>query len=243
MKKKNKFWLCPLIVLGYVLILTNGCKKDDEKNNNSTVTDIDGNVYHKVKIGTQTWMVENLKTTRYRNGTPIENQTDNSNWGINIIGAYAWYENDIKWKDKYGALYNWYAVNNANALCPTGWHVPSDEEWKILEGAVDSEYGVGDPKWDDTGYRGFDVGKNLKSTSGWNNNGNGTDLYGFSALSGGSRYYAGGFYSLGNYGYWWSSDEASTGGAWGRVLGYSGGQSYRGGYDNDYDFSVRCLRD
>ncbi len=108
------------------------------------INDIDGNTYNTVLIGTQCWMKENLKTTTYANGTPIPNVTDNTAWQNLTTGAYAWYENEIGWKDSYGALYNWYTTVDANGLCPTGWHVPAQSEWTDLTnhiGGIDSPYG------------------------------------------------------------------------------------------------------
>ena len=137
----------------------------------------DVQTYNTVLIGSQCWMKENLNYA-----------TGNSwCWGNNSSNC-----------DTYGRLYDWATIMNGESssngvpsgvqgICPTGWHVPSDEEWKILEGTVDSQYGVGDPEWDDTGYRGYDAGNNLKSTNGWNLGGNGTDSYGFTALPGGYR--------------------------------------------------------
>ena len=104
------------------------CKKDKGM---PTVTDIDGNVYHTVKIGTQTWMVENLKTTHYNDNTPITPITDNTAWKNAIAPGYCWYDNDIANKTPYGALYNWYTVNTGK-LAPKGWHIPSTTEWQTL---------------------------------------------------------------------------------------------------------------
>jgi uncharacterized protein (TIGR02145 family) len=97
-----------------------------------SMTDQDGNIYRTVTIGTQVWMVEDLKTTKYRNGDPIPNVTGNSDWAALTSGAYCWYNNDIANKPTYGALYNWYAANDARYLAPAGWHVPSDAEWTTL---------------------------------------------------------------------------------------------------------------
>jgi uncharacterized protein (TIGR02145 family) len=102
------------------------------------VTDIDGNVYKTIKVGTQTWIKENLKTTKYSDGTAIPNVKDNAVWTQLYTGAYCWYNNDAATnKVVYGALYNWYAVsatsNGGKNVCPTGWHVPSDAEWTALE--------------------------------------------------------------------------------------------------------------
>jgi uncharacterized protein (TIGR02145 family) len=101
--------------------------------------DIDGNYYTTVKIGTQVWIAENLRTTKYSNGTPIPYIEDNKTWsgltlGVVKTGAYCWYNNDsAKYKNIYGALYNWYAIIDSNGLCPDDWHVPTDGEWAILE--------------------------------------------------------------------------------------------------------------
>jgi uncharacterized protein (TIGR02145 family) len=97
-----------------------------------TVVDIDNNIYNTITIGTQTWMKENLKTTKYNDGTAIPLIEDTTAWGVQPTPAYCWYNNDSsKYKNPYGAFYNWYVVNAGN-LCPTGWHVPSDVEWTIL---------------------------------------------------------------------------------------------------------------
>jgi uncharacterized protein (TIGR02145 family) len=179
-----------------------------------------GQVYNTVLIGNQCWLAENLNY-----------ETGNS-WC---------YHNDPSNCDTYGRLYDW---ETALTVCPSGWKLPSDDEWKILEGTVDSQYPVGDPEWDDTGYRGLDAGKNLKSTSGWSSNGNGTDLYGFGARPGGYRSSGGVFTTLGYLGRWWSSSEYSGSGVWYRALYHDSGGSFRSDYDYEASgFSVRCLKD
>ena len=125
MNTKNKLLIYQLILIGIILIFAN-CKK----NETAVVTDFDGNVYDTITIGTQVWMVENLRTIHYNNGTYIPNVTD-STWQKLSTGAYCWYNNNVIFKDTYGALYNWYAVNTGK-LCPTGWHVPTDDEWTTL---------------------------------------------------------------------------------------------------------------
>ena len=111
-------------------------KKETVNNNNttpaSTVTDIDGNVYHFETIGTQVWMVENLKTTKYRDGTSIPNVTINSAWSSLTTGAYCDYSNTSSNSDVYGRMYNWYAINDTHHICPAGWHIPTDAEWTTL---------------------------------------------------------------------------------------------------------------
>ena len=206
-----------------------------------TVTDADGNVYNTILINGKLWFKENLRTTKYNNGTNIPNVTDNGTWADLSTPAYCWYNNDIANKPTYGALYNWYAVETGN-LCPTGWHVPTDAEWYAMENYVDPT--INDPNA--AGWRGTDGGTKLKATSGWNSGGNGIDSYGFSALPGGYRarsYYFGTFSNAGNYGYWWSSTENDATDAWYRNMGYRHGSVNRSHNDKRYGFSVRCVRD
>ena len=155
-----------------------------------TVVDIDGNVYHTVTIGTQVWMVENLKTTKYNDGTAIPLVTDSAAWDELTTPGYCWYNNDsATYKNPYGALYNWYAVSTGK-LAPTGWHVPTDSEWAVLTTYVGNTY-----------YGGLDsAGGALKSTDKtyWlSPNTGATNSSGFSALPGGFRDYVGTFYSIG----------------------------------------------
>ncbi len=217
-------------LLSALVMVNITCKKDDNNNNPPDnnggggngcdgITEITygGQTYNTVEIGDQCWLKENL----------------------NYQAGNSWcYDNDPSNCDTYGRLYDW---ETALDVCPSGWHLPSDDEWKILEGTVDSQYPVGDPVWDDTGYRGFDAGENLKSTSGWNSTG--TNLYGFDALPGGHRDIIGSFYRLSYSGYWWSSSEGSGSYAWGRHQGFDSDGSLRYYYYNTYGFSVRCLKD
>jgi uncharacterized protein (TIGR02145 family) len=214
-----------------------------------TVTDIDGNLYNTVLIGNQCWMKENLKTATYRNGTSIPNITDSTEWSNMTTDAYVWYNNDISWKDKYGALYNWFAIINPGGLCPTGWHVPTDDEWTTL---TDYIGGTGEPHGNELKScrqvnSPLGGGCNTNEHPRWKediNNGNyGTDDYGFSGLPGGFRDGSGPFYDVGYSGGWCSSTEYSSGGAWGRYLSFLYGGVYVNYYDEQFGFSVRCLRD
>jgi len=133
MNKKKRIWFYPLLALGFVFILTNSCKKDDESPSN-TVKDIDGNVYHTVTIGTQVWMVENLKTTKYRNGDLIGTSTPAT---LDIRGEsnpkYQWaYDGNESNVAVYGRLYAWYTLTDSRNVCPIGWHAPTDTEWTTL---------------------------------------------------------------------------------------------------------------
>lgn len=203
-----------------------------------TLIDFDGNIYNTVVIGPQCWMKENLKTNHYRNGTPIEYPgSDNNSWNNNSTGAYAWYDNDISWKDSYGALYNWHAVNNANGLCPTGWHVQTEPEFMAMRIYLGSS---------------FDAGGKMKSTRTvpdphprWESpNWYATNESNWSGLPGGLRdSYNGIFSEIGTSGYWWSSSEVNTYNASARFLYYQDGYPMIIERSKRNGFSVRCLRD
>ncbi len=207
-----------------------------------TVTDIDGNVYRTVVIGNYLWIAENLKVITYNNGTKIPNITDSILWTGLTTGAYCWYHNDGTNAKTYGALYNWHAVNTGR-LCPNGWRIPTDEEWKNLEGNADTRFGQGNPVWDEQDGRGKDAGKRLKATSGWSTGGSGTDKVGFSARPGGERCSNGRFFVAGRSGFWWSSTGYSESFAWYRNLIYGLDDMYRNIHPKWMGFSVRCLRD
>ncbi|PJA37351.1 hypothetical protein CO181_03835, partial [candidate division WWE3 bacterium CG_4_9_14_3_um_filter_43_9] len=138
-------------------------------------------------------------------------------------GHFYCYDDNEANCDTYGGLYQWdemmqyTATQGVQGICPTGWHIPTDDEWKVLEGTVDSQYGVGHPQWDLYLWRGFDAGKHLKTTTGWNTN-TGTDTFGFSALPGGASGPDGNFVFLGSLVYWWTSTEYSSTNKWCRAL-------------------------
>lgn len=212
-----------------------------------TVTDIDGNIYHTVTIGKQIWMVENLKTTKYRNGDPIPNITDNSAWSNRNTGAYCNYENDSKNVIINGRLYNWFAVSDIRNIAPTGWHVPTDAEWTTLELYLAMNgYGYGGS--------GDDIGKSMAATTGVSfssnegtigndpasNNSSGFTGY----LSGARGISTGAFSNIGAISFWWSSDSyESTEDALVRYLSFQISVLYKYIYDKRYGFSVRCLKD
>jgi uncharacterized protein (TIGR02145 family) len=205
-----------------------------------TVKDINGNTYNTIIIGSQVWMVENLKTTKYRDGSPIPNVTDNNEWGNLTTGAQCNYNNNVANGTKYGKLYNWYAVNDSRNIAPTGWHVASDAEWDTLKTYVTANRGTFGS-----------VAKALASTTDWASStaagAIGNDLTknnttGFTALPGGNRYLNGNYSNVGNYGGWWSSAEDSTSGAWIRYVYYSNSKMYRS-YVKEGGFSVRCVKD
>ena len=202
---------------------------------NSTITDVDGNVYTSVTIGTQEWMIENLRTTKYSDGTAIPNVTDKTQWTVLSTGSWCHYDNDNQYDTIYGKLYNWYAVETGK-LCPTGWHVPTDAEWTVLTDYLTAN-----------GHSGAE-GTALKATSGWNDyngqSGNGTDDYGWNGLPGGYlRGNNGDFDIIGTNGLWWSSSNDASGSAWYRILNNHNDElatSY--GYQRN-GYNIRCLRD
>ena len=204
----------------------------------------EGLVYNTIQIFSLCWLKENLNVGTMIPGT--QEMTDDG-----IMEKYC-YNNEEDNCDIYGGLYQWdemmqyTTTQGVQGICPPGWHIPTDEEWKVLEGCVDSQYGVGDPGWDYTVWRGYDAGLNMKSTIGWYGGGNGTDLFGFSGLPGGHRYNDGGFNYVGNHGGWWSATEGNDGCAWGRGLdSYGQGANAVGRYCyyQWLGLSVRCLRD
>jgi uncharacterized protein (TIGR02145 family) len=191
-----------------------------------TVADVDGNVYSTIQIGTQVWMTSNLKTTRYRNGTSIPNVTDANIWSNLTTGAWAIYDNATVYNTTYGKLYNWFVVSNTAGLCPAGWHVPSYNEWTVLSNFLST-----------------DVGAKMKSISGWSNNGNGSNTSGYNGLPGGRRTDGGTYTDVSNYGFFWSSSEASSSVAWNGVLYSSSNDFNRFNIHKQSGFSVRCIRD
>jgi len=207
------------------------------------VTDFDGNVYHTVIIGTQVWMSENLKVTHYRNGEPIPDVIGDSEWANLTTGACC--EKSAAWGDVYGKFYNGYAVLDSRNLAPTGWHIPSDAEWKILEGTVDSQFPVGDGEWDITSWRGSDAGGNLKAISNhWTGNVGATDESGFSALPGGAREPSNGWFSYETFNaVFWASTALNQLNTWGRSLACDYTTVERQSGNNAYGGSVRCVKD
>lgn len=212
------------------------------------IKDIDGNEYKTVSIGNMIWMAENLKTTKYNEGTPIKHINDRFVWKEIKSGGYMWYEYKEKnYKDLYGALYNWYAVNTGK-LCPEGWHVPSDDEWNSLEIIL----GMSRYEANNISYRSTSKGGQLKSAGTvqaqdglWHTPNEGaTNETGFSANPGGFTYYNDGFsYGMGSYGFWWSSTEYSETDAWYRLLYFYSAFMSRNSYNKGYGFSVRCIKD
>jgi len=247
MKNYNTKFTAQLISVFIIFLFFNSCEKDKDENtdssNNGTnptwtcgdpiVDTRDGKNYNTAQIGNHCWMAENLN---YETGNSWCYEDDPSNCNI------------------YGRLYDWYTLMNGEAssnsvpsgvkgICPDGWHVPGDDEWKILEGTTDTKYPVGDTVWDGIETRGYDAGKRLKSTSGWSGNDISTDAFGFSALPGGVRYPYGGFLNIYSSGYFWTSTGISGDYAWLHYLSW--GTDGAGRYTNNkgIGYSLRCVKD
>ena len=200
------------------------------------IVDIEGNSYQTVYIGTQHWMAENLKNSKYSDGTKIPHVT---NKFYLYEGAWAYYNDNDTYNEKYGKLYNWYAVspttNGNKNICPTGWHVPTDAEWTVVTDYLGGKSVAGGKM------------KQVGTTSWDSPNTEATNMSLFTGLPGGyrDRYgYQGhkGIY-IGVASYWWSSSEYDKSNAWYRYLTTSSGDAFSSKSDKDYGFSVRCLRD
>lgn len=246
-----KKFLTLSVIIATVAIIFSSCSKDDDKDpasNNplngkttaqfnssvtyGTMTDQEGNVYKTVTIGTQTWMAENLRATKYNDGTAIPLITDNTAWSNLSSGAYCNYNNTSNTDTiaTYGRLYNWFAVNTGK-LAPTGWHVPTDAEWTQLTDYLGGK-SVAGGKIKETG------------TTHWADPNTGaTNETGFTALPGGYRDYDDGFGSVGVYCVWWSATERSATDAWARDMYYGSSSVGRLNYSKELGFSVRCVRD
>ncbi len=199
------------------------------------VTDIDGNTYKTTIIGKQEWMAENLKVSKYNDGTTIPNVTDNTQWSNLTTGSCTYYNNDVANNAKYGKLYNWYAVsptkNGNKNVCPTKWHVPTGAEWTILTDYLGGVTVAGGKM------------KEVDTTNWTSPNISATNTSLFTGLPGGVRLKNGNYYSIGKDGNWWSSSEYDSENAW-----YRGVRSIDGVVPSYYNYkkaelSVRCLRD
>lgn len=216
------------------IYITTGCRSaSDKPGSRETVSDTEGNIYTTVQIGTQVWMAENLRSTYFSDGNPIELVEDYDEWANLTLPAYSWYNNDSLNSVDYGALYNCYAIETEK-LCPEGWHIPSDEDWIKLEsklggasiaGAAMKEAGLAHWKTPNT---------------------QASNESGFNALPGGYRSYNGTFNLLRIDGFWWSSSEKSWYGSTNTViyrnLKYDGPDLYREVAMKANGFSVRCVK-
>ena len=222
---------------------------------NSAITDIDGNEYATVQIGDRIWMTENLRTVHYSDGNPIPYVETMEDWMAlgTDAKAYCYYENGDMAFETYGALYTWGAAMNeaessnevpsdVQGVCPSGWHLPSDAEWKELE----MHLGMSELTAKDDGWRGWDEGGMMKQT--------GTELWlepnematnesGFTALPGGFRDADGTYGYVGSFTSFWSTTGYDADGAWLRGLHAGRGEILRDVYPRKNGFSVRCIKD
>jgi uncharacterized protein (TIGR02145 family) len=216
----NKIKIFTFILFGFILILTSNCKKEDETNISTTVSDIDGNVYNTIAIGDYIWMSEDLKVTHYRNGDPITNMPE---WTNHTSGAYLDYSRTPGSSTKNDKLYNWYAVNDNRNLAPAGWHVPSLAEWITVITYLGGENVAG--------------GKlKEEGTIHWEDPNTGaTNESGFLALP----------FSEGDFGGWWSisGDVYDTTRAFSLTLSNISSWTYFRNDDKEYTFFVRCIKD
>lgn len=225
-----KFNFLKYLIVIFGIYIISGCEKDSDINANKLL-DVDGNIYNTITIGSQVWMAENLKTTKYNDGTAIPLLTDITAWQTPNNAGYCWYNNDSSTNAHiYGALYNWHTVKSEK-LCPSGWHVPTDEEWTIL-----------------TDYLGGSniAGGKLKETDTmhWNSpNSGATNETNFGALPGGYRFGSGTFFAIGEKGYWWTSSKKTLEVVLSRNMSYDYSDIHKNaGYMNN-GLSVRCVRD
>ena len=206
-----------------------------------TVT-FDGYTYDLVAIGEQCWFAENLRTEHYDNGDAIPGELSNIDWfnaADTNLGAQAIYFNDASNLSDYGRLYNWYAVDDARGLCPSGWHVPTDGEFMTLE----MELGMSESEANSIGWRGTDQGTQMKSSIADDPSYDGTNTSGFSGLPGGARMTNGGFADGGYYGYFWSASALSFGPAYLHMLNGGDTRVGRTYWPEQFGLSVRCVRD
>lgn len=202
------------------------------------LSDVEGNLYNTVVIGNQVWMAENLKTTKFNDNSNVAHVPDNTAWAGLSTPGYTWYNNVAANKDIYGALYNWFAASAAN-LCPAGWHVPTDDDFKTLEISL----GMSQSQADLRSWRGTDEGTKLKNTTGWTS-GAGTNTSGFSALPGGYRYYFDGtFNGAGTIAYFWTSSPETSDRSFMRQVNSTNATVERENAGNGAGKSVRCLKD
>ncbi|RQO29787.1 hypothetical protein DBR32_14480 [Taibaiella sp. KBW10] len=221
--------MCCITLLSLTASMTSCAKKTSKPTDPVTVTDVDGNVYTTVRIGTQLWMTENLRTTRYKDGTAIPTGLSNTSWGDASAGAFAIYAENNAHNTTYGKLYNWYAVNTGK-LAPEGWHVPSRAEWETLVSNLGGSSVAG--------------GKLKAISSLWNApNLGASNSSGFAALPSGYKGTSGGYELMGESAYWWASSARNASQAdYLRVDDDLAGAAINGA-TKQFGYAVRCIKD
>jgi uncharacterized protein (TIGR02145 family) len=214
--------LKPALVLLFIFTLF-ACK------NPNTVTDFDGNSYQTIKIGNQTWMAENLRTTHFNNGTPIQNCTQNAHWQQTNQAAYCAYNN--KSKKEYGYLYNHYCIENANNIAPEGWRIPKENDIRILEAYLNNNTKTG-YLLKEKGYKHWLTAHNLELKN-----------TGFNALPGGYRDNKGDFYMLQSNGYIWTQNASVEFYHWSDRIFQAFADVRREPIHQQYGFSIRCIKE
>lgn len=220
------------IIFNLFLVLFTGCKKDDPVVSYGSVSDIDGNIYKTISIGTQTWMTENLRVLQYGNGDPVQNVTDNLQWTDQINGAYCWYNNDeSQFKNSYGALYNYYTIADSRKICPTGWRIPTKSDCELL-GSFLGGNSIAGGKLKETGTVHW-YSPNEECAS---------DKSKFSALPGGNRNPGGAFELIRQTAVFWTSSSANSTEAYFYLLSFETFGLYINPADKKYGCSVRCIK-
>jgi len=229
-----KYWFSSfpnVLIASLLLIILPGCEKDLFIPA-GTVTDIDGNIYEVIKIGTQTWFAENLKTTRYNDNSGIPLITSNTDWAALTTPGYCWYNNDeTANKPLYGALYNWYTVNTGK-LCPIGWHVPTNDDFTILTEFLGGT-AIAGGKMKEAGL------------AHWTTPNTGaTNESGFTALPAGIRNDLGVFTGINLNTHWWSATQYNIYKPYYRSIGHNNSVAFVGyGSLNQHGFTIRCVKD
>jgi uncharacterized protein (TIGR02145 family) len=237
------------VFISFLLLSTYSCKKENDSaspvNETGTMTDIEGNVYKTVKIGSRWWMAENLQVKKYRNGYSIPNVTLAEDWQNAATGAWCVYDPTDVNSAKPGLLYNWFVAADTNNIAPVGWHIPSDDEWKELE----KNLGMSAAEADKAGWRGTVEGGKLRiqSPQGWTAY---SDIWsanesGFTALAGSCRLFNGewGQPGLQATGFWWTGTGSADSMATYRYLDYKHADVFRGQCSKKYGMSIRCIKD
>jgi uncharacterized protein (TIGR02145 family) len=232
MRKHISIWIFPFALMGVLLILASSCKK---KNDNTTppitMTDYDGNVYQTVTIGSQVWIAENLKVTHYRNGDPIPHLTALPDWSDTYFGAYCEYGNILGNGTVYGKLYNFLTVSDPRNIAPAGWHIPTNDEWKVMTDKLGGEAIAGSKMKE-------------KGTAHWSfPNNDATNESGFNALPGGYRDFSLDFLYVHASGFWWSYTNNGVIQCFIQLVNCDTPNVTKLTTNMNNGFSVRCVRD